>query len=206
MCCSACRESARFRGRAGHRLLASVQAVVPAERCLDVIWLCRRAVRMVIRMKRVLFICTGNYYYRCRFAQRLFETLARDRGLAWRADSRGTSVITLGHHNVGPISVHARRALEARGIRVGDDPRAPIQLVHEDLVRADLIVAACELEHRPQLEAGFPSVAARVEYLRVRDLGFTPPDEAHASLELDIRKLVERLANDRLTVTVTNPS
>lgn len=154
-------------------------------------------------MKRILFICTGNYY-RSRFAQLLFESLARDRGLAWRADSRGTSVITLGHHNVGPISVHARLALEARGIHVGDNPRAPIQLEHEDLVQAELIVAACEEEHRPQLESGFPSVAARVEYLSVRDLAFTPPDEALASLEFGIRRLVERLANDQLMVTVTD--
>ena len=38
--------------------------------------------------KRVLFLCTGNYY-RSRFAEILFNQLAPTRGLNWRADSRG---------------------------------------------------------------------------------------------------------------------
>ena len=153
-------------------------------------------------MKHVLFICTGNYY-RSRFAELLFDALARERGLPWTADSRGTSVLTLGHHNVGPLSVHARRALAARGISVEEQPRAPAQLVHDDLVQADLIVAICEEEHRPHLEAGFPSVVARVEYLRVHDLHVTPPDEALEALDGDIRKLVERLANGNAETRVT---
>jgi protein-tyrosine phosphatase len=149
-------------------------------------------------MRRILFICTGNYY-RSRFAELLFATLARERGLAWEAFSRGTSVLTLGHHNVGPISHHARQALEARGIPVEDQPRVPLQLEHDDLLQADLIVAACDVEHRPLLEDGFPSAAervARVEYLRVQDLAFTPPDEALAALDVEIRRLVERLSNE----------
>src|SRR5690349_3085772 len=101
------------------------------------------SVRIPVRMKRVLFICTGNYY-RSRFAELLFEMLARKRGIAWEATSRGTSVLSLGHHNVGPICQFAKRALAACGVRVDDTPRAPLQLVKEDLLRADLIVAVCE--------------------------------------------------------------
>ena len=38
--------------------------------------------------KTVLFLCTGNYY-RSRFAEILFNHLAGQSKLAWRADSRG---------------------------------------------------------------------------------------------------------------------
>jgi protein-tyrosine-phosphatase len=38
-------------------------------------------------MKRVLFLCTGNYY-RSRFAELLFNYRARSTGLAWEASSR----------------------------------------------------------------------------------------------------------------------
>ena len=142
-------------------------------------------------MKRILFICTGNYY-RSRFAELLFAALAREHNLDWQADSRGTSVVSLGHYNVGPLSIHAQTALQALGIQV-DDPRHPQQLVFEDLAEADLIVAACEEEHRPLLEGDFPTMAARVEYLQVQDLAFTPPDQALAALEQAIRRVVDRL-------------
>ena len=37
-------------------------------------------------MKRVLFLCTGNYY-RSRYAEELFNHLARGENLPWRASS-----------------------------------------------------------------------------------------------------------------------
>ena len=38
--------------------------------------------------KTVLFLCTGNYY-RSRFAEALFDSVAVRMGLPWRASSRG---------------------------------------------------------------------------------------------------------------------
>jgi len=38
----------------------------------------------------VLFLCTGNYY-RSRYAEELFNHLARAEGLSWRAISRGAA-------------------------------------------------------------------------------------------------------------------
>jgi protein-tyrosine phosphatase len=38
--------------------------------------------------KLVLFLCTGNYY-RSRYAEELFNHLARAEGIGWRAFSRG---------------------------------------------------------------------------------------------------------------------
>ena len=38
--------------------------------------------------KNVLFLCTGNYY-RSRFAEILFNSVAGRMGLPWKASSRG---------------------------------------------------------------------------------------------------------------------
>ena len=43
--------------------------------------------------KTVLFLCTGNYY-RSRFAEVLFNSVAGKMGLPWRASSRGLALET----------------------------------------------------------------------------------------------------------------
>ena len=40
------------------------------------------------RYRTVLFLCTGNYY-RSRFAEILFDSVAVKMGLPWKASSRG---------------------------------------------------------------------------------------------------------------------
>ena len=59
--------------------------------------------------KVVLFLCTGNYY-RSRFAEALFNSVAGKMGLPWRATSRGLA-LERGVHNVGPMAVAAVNAL-----------------------------------------------------------------------------------------------
>jgi protein-tyrosine phosphatase len=81
--------------------------------------------------KTVLFLCTGNYY-RSRFAEVLFNSVAGKMGLAWKASSRGLA-LERGIHNVGPMPASAIKALEARGVCVGDDcARRPAQVTVED--------------------------------------------------------------------------
>ena len=41
--------------------------------------------------KTVLFLCTGNYY-RSRFAEILFNSVAEKMGLPWKASSRGLAL------------------------------------------------------------------------------------------------------------------
>src|SRR5229473_3236529 len=61
--------------------------------------------------KTVLFLCTGNYY-RSRFAEVLFNSVAGKMGLPWRASSKGLA-LERGVNNVGPMAVSAIAALEA---------------------------------------------------------------------------------------------
>src|SRR6266567_161348 len=64
--------------------------------------------------RTVLFLCTGNYY-RSRFAEVLFNSVAGKMGLAWQASSRGLA-LERGVNNVGPMAVSAVKAPEALGL------------------------------------------------------------------------------------------
>src|SRR4051812_24418024 len=138
-----------------------------------------------VGLKRLLFLCTGNYN-RSRFAELLFNALARESGLSWRADSRGVDVAGSRRFIRGPIAIEARLALEERGLDIEADLRDPIQLTDFDL-DADLIIAICETEHRPHIERKFSRVAERVEYWDIHDVPITPADEALRVLEGHLR-------------------
>jgi protein-tyrosine-phosphatase len=43
------------------------------------------------KQKIILFLCTGNYY-RSRFAEVLFNSVAGKMGLSWHASSRGLAL------------------------------------------------------------------------------------------------------------------
>jgi predicted translation initiation factor SUI1 len=118
--------------------------------------------------KTVLFLCTGNYY-RSRFAEVLFNSVAGKMGLPWRASSRGLA-LERGVNNVGPMAVSAVKALEARGLRaVAEFGRFPIQVTVEDLEAAHWIIALKEIEHLPLLQERFPAWTKKVEFWHVDD-------------------------------------
>jgi protein-tyrosine phosphatase len=164
--------------------------------------------------RRLLFLCTGNFY-RSRFAETLFNALAAETGLNWRAYSRG-----LATENVlsewGPMSAYALRGLEERGIPMDEPIPPPAQLEEQDLEEADLVIALKEAEHRPLLEERFPQWLERannadegggqdgrgpvgrapVEYWHIHDLDLSPAEEALAGIERGIKDLISRLARD----------
>src|SRR5437762_1480850 len=108
--------------------------------------------------KTVLFLCTGNYY-RSRFAEVLFNSVAGKMGLPWRASSRGLA-LERGVNNVGPMAVSAVKALESLGVRAAEAiSRSPAQVTTDDLERAALIVALKQVEHLPLLQERFPAWA-----------------------------------------------
>src|SRR5881227_1764400 len=118
--------------------------------------------------KTVLFLCTGNYY-RSRFAEVLFNSVAERMGLPWRASSRGLA-LERGVNNVGPMAAPAIKALEAMGVRAGDAiTRLPAQVTTGDLETAALVVALKHAEHLPLLQERFPAWAERVEFWHVDD-------------------------------------
>ena len=135
----------------------------------------------------VLFLCTGNYY-RSRFAEVLFNSVAGQMGLPWRASSRGLA-LERGVNNKGPMAVAAVQALEACGLRaVADLARFPMQVTLDDLERAAWIVALKQAEHLQLLQERFPAWAEKVEFWQVDDA-----PEALALIEREVMDLTARL-------------
>ena len=142
-------------------------------------------------MKQVLFLCSANYY-RSRFAEHVFNWLASQRDLRWRADSRGLEVGRWG--DLGPISSHTVEGLSERGIPSNGSPRQPEQLTLDDLTKSELAIALKESEHRAMMADLFPEWEDVVEYWHVHDLDCAEPEEALPVLENHVRVLVDRLA------------
>jgi protein-tyrosine-phosphatase len=116
----------------------------------------------------VLFLCTGNYY-RSRFAEILFNALAVEKGLPWKASSRGLA-LDRGYSNIGAMAMSAVRALKARGIHAAVDfDRFPMQVTVDDFESAHCIVALKKAEHLPLLEERFPAWVEKVEFWHVDD-------------------------------------
>ena len=146
------------------------------------------------KQQTVLFLCTGNYY-RSRFAEVLFNSVAGKMGLPWLASSRGLA-LERGVNNVGPMAASAIKALEAMGVRAADAvTRLPGQVTSDDLERAALIVALKHAEHLPLLQERFPAWAEKVEFWQVDDA-----PEVLALIEQEVMGLVARIlggASDR---------
>ena len=141
-------------------------------------------------MHTVLFICTGNYY-RSRFCEHLFNHLATQQQLDWRATSAGVAT-ELGAGNVGPISPFAIRELQVRGVPLPDQWRIPRPLTVGDLQSAGQIIVLDADEHRPLMAAKFPDWAERVVYWAVGDLHVATPAAALAVAEQQVRALLQR--------------
>lgn len=137
--------------------------------------------------KTVLFLCTGNYY-RSRFAEVLFNSVASKMGLPWRAVSRGLA-LERGVNNVGPMAASAIEALRTRGVCIGAEcARPPAQVTADDLSRANRIVALKQAEHLPLLHERFPAWAEKVEFWHIDDA----PNVLHL-VEQHVMGLVARM-------------
>ena len=137
--------------------------------------------------KIVLFLCTGNYY-RSRFAEILFNSVAGRMGLPWKAFSRGLA-LERGVNNIGPMAVSAINALEAMGLNAADDfARSPAQVMMDDLEQVDRIVALKQTEHLPLLQERFPSWIEKVEFWHIDDA-----PKVLALIEREVMDLTARL-------------
>jgi protein-tyrosine phosphatase len=140
-------------------------------------------------LKRVLFLCTGNYY-RSRFAEELFNNLATQRGLAWHADSAGLDPTP---DNRGPMSRYTLAACARLGLKRPAIERFPRRVTKDDFVRSDLVIAVKEAEHRPMMLKSFPEHLRQVEFWHVHDIDCAEPADTIADLARRVTALVEQL-------------
>lgn len=148
------------------------------------------------KQKTVLFLCTGNYY-RSRFAEIFFNWHAQQRGIAWRAESRGLMLVK---ENVGPLSCHTVARLTALGIPFDAHRRLPLAATCEDFQAAQHIVAVKRAEHHPLIAAQFPSWLEHVEFWDVHDVDCATASEAMPALESQVLALLARLAQQESVV------
>ncbi len=142
--------------------------------------------------KRILFLCTGNYY-RSRYAEELFNHLAVQSNLDWEATSRALA-IERGAANVGPIARTTVAALIADEISPSGADRMPLACTADDLAAAEMIVAVKEDEHRELLAVRFTGWEDRVTYWHVHDIDMAHPDDALAQLKQHVTDLARQIA------------
>jgi protein-tyrosine phosphatase len=152
--------------------------------------------------KRLLFLCTGNYY-RSRFAELLFNSIAAQTGLNWSAFSRALA-IEKGDCNIGPISAHTRAACASRRIAIPEPTPFPCGVTDEDFFRADRVIALKEAEHRAYMEERFAEWSCRVEYWHVHDLDAAAPEAACAAIEKHVLELTTQLHKNADILTSDN--
>lgn len=145
--------------------------------------------------RRLLFLCTGNYY-RSRFAEEYWNARAERESLAWRADSRALSDPP-SVRNPGPMSAGALAELARLGIEPRGALRPPLTLRKGELAHYARVIALDEEEHRPLVLRAFPELSNRVEYW---DIGDVWKEEPWIAME----RLVQRL--ERLLLELARPA
>jgi protein-tyrosine phosphatase len=130
----------------------------------------------MIDTKRVLFVCSGNFY-RSRLAEILFNVAAEREGVAWRAESRGL----LKTGDLKGMSEHTVAYLRDHDLgHLAKEPRDPIVLDVEDITAFDLIVGLCRQEHEPIINQKYLSLAramwkaGRIRYWQIYDIPAPP--------------------------------
>lgn len=128
------------------------------------------------KKKRVLFICSGNYY-RSRLAEILFNREAEAAGIPWVAASRGMFKAD----GLKGLSPYALAFLRDEKIELpSEKPRNPLAIEVEDLLEADLCIGMCRQEHQPMIEQKFMALAktfhktGRLRYWVVYDIPQRP--------------------------------
>lgn len=143
--------------------------------------------------KKVLFICTGNYY-RSRFAEIWFNYQADKLNLPLEAFSRGFKADN--PLNKGFLSPFCCQQLSERDINWPE--RLPIRLSELDLAEADLIIAMKLSEHLPMCEQLFPAWTDKIIFWNVNDIDGEEPESAIAHLEYLLYDLLSQLSDSGL--------
>jgi protein-tyrosine phosphatase len=143
-------------------------------------------------MNNILFICTGNYY-RSRFAEIVFNDVAKRQEIAAVAYSRGFRLNPA--KNKGILSPHAISYLSLLSISF-DQPGQPTRLAAADLQGASVIIVLDEKEHRPMMKQFFPDWEDKVRYWNFEDDYLVSPSNVLPALKEKVLDLVTSLGNE----------
>ena len=141
--------------------------------------------------KKVLFICTGNYY-RSRLAEAVFNYNFGEGKSNWTAFSRGLNPGYLTpKQRQFPVSIYSLKKLDDLKIPHKYIEGKPTQLTQADLDQSDVIVAVHRKEHEPMLTKQFPDYdLKKVEFWEVPD-GGKSEKEFNQALQIVYEKTLE---------------
>jgi len=147
--------------------------------------------------RRILFLCTGNFY-RSRFAEIVFNHLACQRALPWSAFSRALA-IERGIYNVGPISPFTLDALSRLDIPAPRPMTGPVGVALDDLASSQKVIALKFDEHRPMMLDRWPDWVDKIDYWHVHDLDLATPEAATSLIARHVTALVDQLSAEHKT-------
>ena len=151
--------------------------------------------------KRILFLCTGNYY-RSRFAEELFNHMAKKERLGWMADSCGLAEDVTIYGNPGPMAKQTLVGLRGLGVEVIGAERMPKSAMEGDFDGFDRIVALSDGEHRSMVRERFPDWESRIDFWQVEDLHLEGSDTAIPKIEVAVSALVERILAEEAGLSI----
>lgn len=143
--------------------------------------------------RRLLFLCTGNYY-RSRFSEEYFNHFAEINSLPWTAYSAGLSRAINELRNPGPISMHTLKKLEELNITPRGAERFPVEVDRSLLDSHDHTIAVCDREHRPMVESYFPDYLDQIEFWDVEDIEYVSPVLALNQLANHLDQCLEKFS------------
>lgn len=148
-------------------------------------------------MKKILFLCTGNYY-RSRFSEEYFNHFSKRFGLNWIADSKGLQRSFEGNGNVGPIAENTLNKLASLGISPVGHQRMPAHVYESDFTEFDRVIAVSKDEHEPMIvDLWGESMLDKVAFFDVEDLHIEGPETALPRLIVHLDRLIHKLVESR---------
>ena len=142
--------------------------------------------------KKVLFICTGNYY-RSRYAEAYFnyQVDQQNEQSKWKATSRG---LAPNSNNRGNISSYAVDELKNKKIPESYFDGKPTSITAEDVNSADLIILLNQEEHEAPFNQRFPGVdPKKIKMWHVGDVDRMKPSFALPLITHSVDALLEGL-------------
>lgn len=142
-------------------------------------------------MKKVVFVCTANYY-RSRFAEAFFNYSKGSELNGWWAESRGLMIECA----PASLSPHTKDAIEQLSIPEECYQKFPVALNEEDLESVDLVIALKEEEHKPMMREQFPEWADKIRYWQVHDLDVWGPEQTLPAIQIQVGLLIQEFVEN----------